>query len=127
MPLFKDGVILANAGHFPVEIEAHEIVASEGVVERRKFEDGVESLRLTDGRYIHIIAEGHLFNLAGPRPLGNSIESMDLGFALQARRLEAIARGEIAKNSCVAPAPREIDERVANAYLDRCYLETRAS
>jgi len=41
-----------------------------------------------------------MFNLAGPRPLGNSIESMDLGFALQARCLEAVATGAVDAASC---------------------------
>jgi len=43
-----------------------------------------------------------MFNLAGPRPLGNSIESIDLGFALQARCLEAVARGSVDAASCAA-------------------------
>jgi adenosylhomocysteinase len=119
--LFKDGVILANAGHFPIEIEAESIAASESVVERSRFSDGIETLRLRDGRRAHIIAEGHMFNLAGPRPMGNSIESMDLGFALQARCLEAVAQGRVDASHCVVPVPREIDERVANAYLDLNY------
>jgi adenosylhomocysteinase len=62
-----------------------------------------------------------MFNLAGPRPLGNSIESMDLGFALQARCLEAVALGRVGRADCVVPVPRDIDERVANAYLDFHY------
>ena len=62
-----------------------------------------------------------MFNLAGPRPMGNSIESMDLGFALQARCLEAVAQGRVDASHCVVPVPREIDERVANAYLDLNY------
>jgi adenosylhomocysteinase len=119
--LFKDGAILANAGHFPIEIEADAIASSESVVERSLFSDGVETLRLRDGRQIHIVAEGHMFNLAGPRPMGNSIESMDLGFALQARCLEAVALGNVDTNDCVVPVPRDIDERVANAYLDLHY------
>jgi adenosylhomocysteinase len=43
---------------------------------------------------------------------------MDLGFALQARCLDAIASGQVGRESCVVPVPRVIDERVANAYLD---------
>ncbi len=62
-----------------------------------------------------------MFNLAGPRPMGNSIESMDLGFALQARCLEAVALGKAGADACVVPVPRDIDERVANAYLDLHY------
>jgi S-adenosylhomocysteine hydrolase len=66
-------------------------------------------------------ARGHMFNLAGPRPLGNSIESMDLGFALQARCLEAVARGGVDATSCVVPVPGAIDAAVAQSYLDRKY------
>ena len=59
--------------------------------------------------------------LAGPRPLGNSIESMDLGFALQARCLEAVARRSVDATSCVVPVPGTIDAAVARGYLDRKY------
>ena len=58
-------------------------------------------------------------NLAGPRPLGNSIESMDLGFALQARCLEAVAAGSLAGGHTVVPVPQFIDELVAVSFLDR--------
>jgi adenosylhomocysteinase len=92
-PLLKDGAILANAGHFPWEIE------------------GIETGRVT------LLEGGHMVNLAGPRPLGNSIESMDLGFALQTRCLEAVARGEVGPESCVVPVPRAIDESVAEAFV----------
>ena len=59
-----------------------------------------------------------MVNLAGPRPLGNSIESMDLGFALQARCLEAVASGAVGADARVVPVPRAIDEAVANAFLE---------
>ena len=64
-----------------------------------------------------MLAGGHMVNLAGPRPLGNSIESMDLGFALQARCLEAVATGAVGAESCVVPVPRSIDERVAAEFV----------
>ena len=121
LPLLKDGVILANAGHFPIEIDVAALAADEGIVARKSFEDGIDSLQLRDGRTIHVVADGHMFNLAGPRPLGNSIASMDMGFALQARCLEAVALGRAGRDQCVVPVPRDIDERVANAYLDSCY------
>jgi adenosylhomocysteinase len=92
-PLLKDGAILANAGHFPWEIE------------------GIESSRVT------LLEGGHMVNLAGERPLGNSIESMDLGFALQSRCLEAVASGVVGPESCVVPVPRAIDEAVASAFV----------
>jgi adenosylhomocysteinase len=92
-PLLKEGSILANAGHFPWEIEA------------------IDSARVT------VLEDGNMINLSGPRPLGNSIESMDLGFALQARCLEAIAAGAVGSESCVVPVPRAIDEAVASAFV----------
>jgi adenosylhomocysteinase len=92
-PLLRDGAILANAGHFPWEIE------------------GIESGRVT------LLERGNMINLSGPRPLGNSIESMDLGFALQARCLEAVATGAVGPEACVVPVPRAIDEAVASAFV----------
>ncbi|MGZ4291443.1 MAG: adenosylhomocysteinase [Gaiellaceae bacterium] len=93
--LLKSGAILANAGHFPWEIDAA----------------GLEAAGAT------VLAGGHMVNLAGPRPLGNSVESMDLGFALQARCLEAVARGAVGPEACVVPVPRAIDEAVATSFV----------
>jgi adenosylhomocysteinase len=62
-----------------------------------------------------------MFNLAGPRPTNNSIESMDLGFALQARCLEAVANGSVDASSCVVPVPGRINDAIATSYLDRKY------
>jgi adenosylhomocysteinase len=101
VPLLKDGAILANAGHFPREIDAA----------------GIERAAAEQGRRIEVLTGGHMVNLAGPRPLGNSIESMDLGFALQARCLEAVAREVVGTESCVVPVPRAIDEAVAAAFV----------
>ena len=101
VPLLRDGSILANAGHFPWEIDA----------------EGIERAAREQGRRIDVLTGGHMVNLAGPRPLGNSIESMDLGFALQTRCLEAVARGEVGAESCVVPVPRAIDEEVASAFV----------
>ena len=121
LPLLRDGVILANAGHFPLEIDVEGILGSAEVVGTRSYSDDLMSVELADGREIHIVARGHMFNLAGPRPLGNSIESMDLGFALQARCLEAVAQGTVDASSCVVPVPRSIDAAVATAYLNQRY------
>jgi adenosylhomocysteinase len=121
LPLLRDGVILANAGHFPVEIDVEAIVRAPDVTGVREYADDVMTLELNDGRRIHVISRGHMFNLAGPRPLGNSIESMDLGFALQARCLEAVATGSVDASSCVVPVPARIDAAIATGYLDRKY------
>jgi hypothetical protein len=87
----------------------------------REYADDLMTLELSDGRRVHVISRGHMFNLAGPRPLGNSIESMDLGFALQARCLEAVANGSVGAASCVVPVPGRIDAAIATSYLDRKY------
>ncbi len=121
LPHLRDGVILANAGHFPQEIDVTGILASPLIRSTEEYADDLMTLRLTDGRSVHLIARGHMFNLAGPRPIGNSIEAMDLGFALQARCLEAVARGTVNETSCVVPVPHAIDAAVASAYLATRY------
>jgi adenosylhomocysteinase len=121
LPLLRDGVILANAGHFPLEIDVEAMVSSPDVVGVREYADDVMTLELNDDRCIHVISRGHMFNLAGPRPMGNSIESMDLGFALQARCLEAVANGSVDASSCVVPVPGRIDTAIATSYLARKY------
>ena len=121
LPLLRDGVILANAGHFPVEIDAEGLIGAGEVAASRQYADDLLTLELTDGRRVHLVSRGHMFNLAGPRPLGNSIESMDLGFALQARCPEAVATGAVDAASCVVPVPAAIDTTVATSYLDRKY------
>jgi adenosylhomocysteinase len=117
LPLLADDVVLANAGHFPVEIDVPGIESHASVAERVDSADGIATLRLADGRRLHVLTGGHMVNLAGPRPLGNSIESMDLGFALQARCLEAVARGTVGIEDCVVPVPSAIDAAVADAYV----------
>jgi adenosylhomocysteinase len=121
LPLLRDGVILANAGHFPAEIDAAALIGAAEVADTTEYADDLLTLGLRDGRRVHLLARGHMFNLAGPRPLGNSIESMDLGFALQARCLEAVARRSVDATSCVVPVPGTIDAAIAHAYLDRKY------
>jgi adenosylhomocysteinase len=116
LPLLSDGAILMNGGHFPHEIDVAALQASAERVTRFETE-GIETLHLKDGRTIHILGGGHMANLAGPRPLGNSVESMDLGFTLQARCLELVAKGSLGADHCVVPVPGEIDVAVASAYL----------
>ena len=118
LAVLRDDVVLCNAGHFPVEIAVDELAASPLVLRAEGAADGISTWHLADGRRVHLLAGGHMVNLAGPRPLGNSIESMDLGFALQARCLEAIATGSVGAGQVVVAVPRFIDERVARAFLD---------
>ena len=114
----KDEVVLANVGHFPQEIDVAGIEASGQIENIVAYDDEIVTWQLKDERRVHLLARGHMVNLAGPRPLGNSIESMDLGFTLQARCLEAVARGQVGPQDCVVPVPPEIDAQVATSYLE---------
>jgi adenosylhomocysteinase len=113
----RDGAVLMNAGHLPWEIDVPGMTADASVAATEETTDGITTLRLRDGRAIHLLTGGHMVNLAGPRPLGNSIESMDLGFTLQARCLEAVANGSVDARSCVVPVPAAIDDLVASTYV----------
>ncbi|NTF86193.1 adenosylhomocysteinase [Agrobacterium rhizogenes] len=119
LPLIKDGAILMNGGHFPLEIDVEAFRNSPEVAGVDRYEaEQIETIRMRDGRAFHILGAGHMANLAGPRPLGNTVESMDLGFALQARCLERVAKGGLGKEACVIPVPADIDAMVASAFLD---------
>ncbi len=117
LDVLRHRVVLINAGHFPAEIAVDRMMADPRVSERRDGPEGITTLELTDGRQIHVLTGGHMVNLGGPRPLGNSIESMDLGFALQARCLEAVARGRTSPDDVVVPVPAWINALVAEAFL----------
>ncbi len=83
-----DGAVLANAGHFPWEIDVPALYAQ--ATARTMLDDAIERVDLPDGRSIFLLAEGRMMNLAGREPKGNSIEAMDLGFLLQALSLERV-------------------------------------
>lgn len=119
LALLKDGAILLNGGHFPHEIDVAGMRGDGGVAAVQTYgEEGIETLVLADGRRIHVLGAGHMANLAGPRALGNSVESMDLGFALQARCLERVASRTLDAAMCVVSVPEDIDAMVASAYLE---------
>ena len=116
--LLRDGVVLISAGHLPWELDEPALRAASSVESVDEVTDGITTLNLRDRRRVHVLTHGHMVNLAGPRPLGNSIESMDLGFTLQARCLEAVAAGRAGAESCVVPVPADIDARVASQYVE---------
>jgi len=110
----KDGAILANAGHFDVEINIPELEALS--VSRRTVRKNIEEFRLADGRRLYLLAEGRLVNLAAGD--GHPAEIMDMSFALQALALKYVNehRGEIGNR--VVNVPRETDEQVARYKLE---------
>ncbi|MEW6547319.1 MAG: adenosylhomocysteinase [Bacillota bacterium] len=107
----KDGAILANAGHFNVEID---IGALESMGRRRRARENVDEYTLPDGRRVYLLAEGRLVNLAGAE--GHPAEVMDMSFADQALTVAWLATRP-GLTPGVYPVPEEIDQQVARMKL----------
>ena len=108
----KDGAILANAGHFDVEIDLAALAElSESSREVRPL---VREHRLAGGRRLHLLAEGRVVNLASAE--GHPAAVMDVGFATQALAVERIVQGGLEPG--VHGVPEEIDREVARLELD---------
>ncbi|MGI5901357.1 MAG: adenosylhomocysteinase [Desulfitobacteriia bacterium] len=112
LSLMKDGAILANAGHFDVEINKMDLF--EISVSRRKARANIEEFVLQDGRKIYLLAEGRLVNLAAGD--GHPVEVMDMSFALQALALDYLVKNPGLAHY-VHQVPEEIDRRVAEMKL----------
>ena len=104
-----DGAILANVGHFSWEIDTAELRHRAKTVERLR--EWVELFSLEDGRRITLLAKGEMLNLAGGG--GNPIETMDLGFALQAQSLAYLVTHYKELPLGPQPVPDEINVRTA--------------
>jgi adenosylhomocysteinase len=79
--------------------------------------DSIERYRLASGKSVVLLAEGRMFNLASDGARGNSIESMDLGFSLQALSLARVAMGGLSPGP--QPVPDDINRHVAAAMVER--------
>ncbi|MCI4350936.1 MAG: adenosylhomocysteinase [Thermoplasmata archaeon] len=113
LKVIKGGCLLANAGHFDIEINKGDL---EGLaVSHAVARPGVESYRFADGRTVHLLADGRLINLATGQ--GHPVEIMDLSFALQARSAEYLARRGQQLVPKVHAVPIEIDREIAGAAL----------
>ncbi len=77
----KDGCILANSGHFNVEINKQDLESMSRTTKMLKLD--IEEFVMTDGRKIYLLADGRLVNLAGERGQGHPAEIMDMSFAMQ--------------------------------------------
>ena len=111
--MMKDGAILANSGHFNVEIN---IPSLESMTKRkRKIRDFVEEYLLTNGRCLYLLGEGRLINLAAAE--GHPASVMDMSFANQALCLEYLARNAGKLKATVHPVPEDIDRQVARLKL----------
>lgn len=113
----RDGAIVANAGHFDVEIDIDELEKAAG--SRREARPLVEEF-VVDGKRINLLAHGRVVNLAAAD--GHPAAVMDLSFALQALAVESLAGGEDLEPG-VHPVPAELDREVARLKLDALGVE----
>jgi len=111
--VMKNEAILANAGHFDVEISKADLeeMATKVVMVR----DNVRQYQLPDGRVLNLLAEGRLVNLAAGD--GHPAEIMDMSFALQAKSLQYILENSDKLQPGVHRIPGEIDRGVARLRL----------
>jgi adenosylhomocysteinase len=111
--VLKDGAILANSGHFTVEVNIPAL--EKQAVEKRHVREFVDQYILRDGRKINLLAEGRLVNLAAAE--GHPSAVMDMSFANQALSVEYIARHGKELPKSVFPVPAEIDKEIARLKL----------
>ena len=105
----KDGAILANSGHFNVEIDLEALAKlAQG---RRVVRPFVEEFQLGGGRRVFVLGEGRLINLASAE--GHPAAVMDMSFANQALSAEYMAKTSTTLQRRVYVVPREIDLEIA--------------
>lgn len=110
----KNGAIVANSGHFNVEIDipALEQLSSQ----KRHVREFVDEYTLSDGRKVHVLGEGRLINLASAE--GHPASVMDMSFANQALSVEYLLKNYKKLEKKVYPVPEELDRRVAKLKLE---------
>jgi len=117
--VMKDGAILANAGHFNVEIWIPDL--EQLAVSKRTIRNYVTEYKLRDGRKIYLLAEGRLVNLVAAE--GHPSEVMDMSFANQALAVEYIVKNRDKLEKKVYNVPDEIDKEVARLKLKAMGIE----
>jgi adenosylhomocysteinase len=117
--VMKDGAVLANSGHFDVEIDKEAL--EELAVSKRRLREVVDEFRMPDGRRIHLLAEGRLVNLAAAE--GHPAAVMDMSFADQALSVEWIVKQGERLTPAVYPVPEDIDAEVARLKLQAMGIE----
>lgn len=111
----KDGAVLANAGHFDVEIDLAALREAAGGTGGARVRPLVEQYRLPDGRSLNLLASGRVVNLAAGE--GHPASVMDLSFALQALSVEHLVTAQGTLEAGVQPVPDDIDREVARLKL----------
>ncbi len=114
----KDGVILANSGHFNSEINLAAMDDLAGSV--RQVRQFVQEYKMTDGRRLHVVGEGRLVNLAAAE--GHPAAVMDMSFANQAVSAEWMAKNQARLEAKVYDVPKELDAEVARLKLEAMHV-----
>lgn len=119
MEKMKDGALLANAGHFDVEINKGDLASmAVKITEPRR---NIQGYVLSDGRTLNLLGEGRLVNLACGD--GHPVEIMDMSFAVQALSAEYIAKRRGSLEKRVYSVPAEVDRQVAFVRLASSGIE----
>ncbi len=119
MQVMNDNAIMANAGHFDVEISKPDLNAL--AVSTRTVKNNIEEFVMEDGRRLYLLAEGRLVNLAAGD--GHPAEVMDLSFSLQALSLLYVIQNHETLGNHVYNVPEEIDKKVAYMKLQADGIE----
>ncbi|NHJ03446.1 MAG: adenosylhomocysteinase [Candidatus Heimdallarchaeota archaeon] len=114
--LMKDGAMLANAGHFDLEINIKGLEKSSKAI--KEINKNCDEYTLNNGNRIYLLSQGRLVNLARPAGQGHPLEIMDGSFAIQALALEYIAKKGKALPIKVITMPAEMDDFVAKMALE---------
>ena len=109
----KDGTILCNAGHFKIEFDLQEL--EDLSVEQKEMRKNIAGYRLADGRWLNLLGEGDLVNIACAD--GHPAEIMDTSFALQALSVLYVVQNHGQLDKDVHRVPDEIDEEIARLKL----------
>lgn len=110
----KNGAILANAGHFNVEVDVKSLEAFRG--KREELRSGVMAYQVGKGRQVYLIGEGRLVNLVAAE--GHPSAVMDLSFAGQAKSVEFIIKNKEKLKKQIYNLPQETEREIAQAKLD---------
>lgn len=117
--VMKDGALLANAGHFNVEVSVEDLEKIS--TSKRVVRPNLEEYLLPDGRKLYLIGEGRLVNLVAAE--GHPSEVMDMSFANQALAVKYVVKNKEKLEKRVYVLPRNIDERIAEIKLASMNVE----
>ena len=118
MQRMKDGAILANSGHFNVEVDPRHL--EEIATKKRNIRPNLDEYTLKSGNKLYLLAEGRLVNLAAAE--GHPSEVMDMSFANQALCVEHLTKIKKMQPK-VYSVPKEIDERIASLKLNAMQMQ----